>query len=118
LFKHRIVHRDLKPSNILVSKKGTKIGDFGFAYKIVANQKAEEINAPSAGSPLYMAPEVLEDGKNSSHLSDIWSLGVIFYEMLTGRLPFPAKNKEALIKLIDRIGIRTIIPEHLSLRSK
>jgi len=65
-----------------------------------------------------MAPEVLEDGRNSSHSSDIWSLGVVFYEMVTGRLPFPAKNKEALIKLIDKIGIRTIIPESLSLKSK
>jgi serine/threonine protein kinase len=41
LFKHNIVHRDLKPANILISKKGVKIGDFGFAYKIVQNQKAE-----------------------------------------------------------------------------
>jgi serine/threonine protein kinase len=77
----------------MISKKGIKIGDFGFAYKCIHNKKVEEFNVPSAGSPLYMAPEVLEDGKNSSHLSDIWSLGVVFFEMLTGRMPFPAKNK-------------------------
>jgi len=43
----------------MISKKGIKIGDFGFAYKITENQHAEEISLPSAGSPLYMAPEVL-----------------------------------------------------------
>lgn len=63
----------------MISKKGIKIGDFGFAYKITENQHAEEISLPSAGSPLYMAPEVLEDGKNSSYSSDIWSLGVVFF---------------------------------------
>lgn len=77
----------------MISKKGIKIGDFGFAYKVVSNQNADEINLPSAGSPLYMAPQVLENGENSSYQSDIWSLGVVFFEMLTGRLPFPAKNK-------------------------
>ena len=56
LYRHNIVHRDLKPSNIMISKKGIKIGDFGFAYKVVSNQNADEINLPSAGSPLYMAP--------------------------------------------------------------
>lgn len=40
----------------MISKKGIKIGDFGFAYKVVSNQNADEINLPSAGSPLYMAP--------------------------------------------------------------
>lgn len=43
----------------MISKKGIKIGDFGFAYKITENQQSEEISLPSAGSPLYMAPEVL-----------------------------------------------------------
>lgn len=57
LVKHNIVHRDIKSSNIFVSKKGIKIGDFGFAYKTI--NKTIGSNIPIAGSPLYMAPEVL-----------------------------------------------------------
>lgn len=58
LVRHNIIHRDLKPSNIMISKKGIKIGDFGFAYKQVGSNKTtvDEISLPSAGSPLYMAP--------------------------------------------------------------
>jgi serine/threonine protein kinase len=57
LVKHKIIHRDLKSSNMFISKKGIKIGDFGFAYK--TGDFSQTLNIPPAGSPLYMAPEVI-----------------------------------------------------------
>src|ERR1039458_935054 len=85
-----IVHRDIKPENILVDKKGrVKIADFGIA-KIIGGEEAGagvRRHGAAIGTPHYMTPEQGEKPQTVDHRADIFSLGVVFYEMLTGQLP-------------------------------
>src|SRR5208337_3483654 len=85
-----VVHRDIKPENVLLDKKGrVKIADFGLA-KILA-QEPQTLHLTGAkdvmGTPHYMAPEQVEHPQEVDHRADIYSLGVVFYQMLTGELP-------------------------------
>jgi len=85
-----IVHRDIKPENILLDKKGrVKIADFGLAK--ILGQEPDAFRLTGArdvvGTPHYMAPEQVEKPQEVDHRADIYSLGVVFYEMLTGELP-------------------------------
>ncbi|HEX2567692.1 MAG TPA: serine/threonine-protein kinase [Burkholderiales bacterium] len=91
-----IVHRDIKPANIMVSK-GTdiKIADFGAAFL----RKSQAVQTTAMGSPFYMAPEQIE-GKDPTFHSDMYSLGVVMYELLTGRRPFMANSLEELVQKI------------------
>lgn len=85
-----VIHRDLKPSNIMIDKEGNaRIMDFGIARSL----KAKGITGAGVmiGTPEYMSPEQAE-AKRVDQGSDIYSLGVIFYEMLTGRLPFEGET--------------------------
>jgi predicted Ser/Thr protein kinase len=84
-----IVHRDIKPENILLDKKGrVKIADFGIA-KIMGREPLFNLTETrmAIGTPQYMAPEQIEKPQTVDHRADIFSLGVVFYEMLTGELP-------------------------------
>lgn len=100
-YAHRegVVHRDIKPSNILITKnKDVKIGDFSIAHV----NKAEVTHTQPEGmmgSPKYMSPEQLSE-ENISNRSDLFSLGIIMYELLTGHHPFEAKNFSRLVNLI------------------
>lgn len=88
---NRIVHRDLKPANVLVRDDGTMaIADFGVAARLEA-VGADAKNQEVFGSPHYFAPELIR-GEPASRLTDIYSLGIMFYEMLTGKKPFLATN--------------------------
>jgi hypothetical protein len=102
-----IVHRDIKPENILIDKQGrVKIADFGIA-KILGPQREEQALTAGGqviGTPHYMAPEQVEHPRTVDHRADIYSLGVVFYEMLTGELPlgrFPAPSARGRGMTID-----------------
>lgn len=90
-YAHRknVIHRDIKPGNILLSKKGeVKLVDFGIA---VSMDEGEELtkDGVTLGTPSYMAPEQFESTKSVDKRADIYSMGVMLYEMATGKNPSP-----------------------------
>lgn len=98
--KNGIIHRDIKPMNILISKEGIiKLTDFGVARDI----DAPELTSTGAiiGTPFYMSPEQAGGGKVNFQ-SDIFSLGVVLYEMVTGEKPFVAEGSQGIISKICR----------------
>lgn len=116
--KLEIVHRDLKPSNIMIDKEGNvRIMDFGIARSLKA--KGITDTGVMIGTPEYMSPEQVE-GKEADHRSDIYSFGVILYEMVTGRVPFKGdtpfsigvKHKSEIPK--DPKEMNAQVPEDLS----
>jgi tRNA A-37 threonylcarbamoyl transferase component Bud32 len=113
-----IVHRDIKPENILLDKDGNvKIADFGLAklLDLPANIYTLTQTGQRMGTPHYMAPEQIEHPDQVDHRADIYSLGVVFYEMLTGELPLgrfapPSKKVEVDVRL-DEVVLRTLEKE-------
>lgn len=92
---HHIVHKDIKPQNILVNLKTNqvKIADFGIAVFIPYQQQIVSSSSRIEGSLPYLSPEQTgRMNRGIDHRSDLYSLGVTFYEMLTGQLPFQAKD--------------------------
>ena len=112
----KVLHRDIKPENILLNEKGKiKIADFGIA-KIAGQSDSQEITLTQTGlrmgSPHYMAPEHFENPGEIDHRADIYSLGVVFYELLTGELPIgrfdPPSFNVPMDQTIDRIVLRAL----------
>lgn len=98
--RYGVIHRDLKPENILLDEDGnTYLADFGIAQLISATQMDEELG--STGSPAYAAPEQMS-GQPPTPQADIYSLGVILFELLTGAHPFPELSELTMTQLLVR----------------
>jgi eukaryotic-like serine/threonine-protein kinase len=92
IHEHGVVHRDLKPDNIMIDDQDQiKLIDFGIARQAGARRLTFARLTKSMGTPDYVSPEQVK-GKRGDARSDIYALGVIFYEMLTGEVPFPSSN--------------------------
>src|SRR6185295_4698296 len=109
--RHGVIHRDIKPGNLLLSESGeTKVSDFGASFQ----QKLQDTTQISGvGSPAYMSPEQVRL-EPLTHQTDIYSLGVTMYRLLTGRLPYYANHQAALAHAIlykDPPAPATLRPE-------
>ena len=109
---HQIVHRDIKPENLLLDKEGrVKIADFGIAKMLGAESLVDFAESQPAGTPQYMAPEQ-KLHLRTDHRADIYSLGVVLYEMLTGELPTaklqPPSQRVRIDVRIDEIVLRAL----------
>lgn len=113
-----VIHRDIKPENILMTTDGkVKLADFGLSRILGQQNQPTELTGTHQilGTPRYMAPEQLEGSRGVDHRADIYSLGVVFYEMLTGELPIgrfamPSQKVEVDIRL-DEVVLRTLEKE-------
>jgi tRNA A-37 threonylcarbamoyl transferase component Bud32 len=113
-----VVHRDIKPENILLDTKGrVKITDFGIAKILgdISDQAPLTGVKDTVGTPHYMAPEQIESPALVDHRADIFSLGVVFYEMLTGELPLgkfaPPSQRVHVDVRLDEVVLRTLEKE-------
>jgi serine/threonine protein kinase len=113
-----VVHRDIKPENVMLDKKGrVKITDFGLAK--ILGLEAKDLRLTGAtqvlGTPHYMAPEQIEHPQAVDHRADIYSLGVVFYEILTGELPLgrfaPPSKKVAVDVRLDEVVLHALEKE-------
>merc|ERR1712018_421283 len=111
--EQHVIHRDLKPDNVLFdSQNNIKIADFGLSEEFVPGEKLNTF----CGTPEYMAPEVFKGQKFDGPKVDVWSLGVMLYEMLTATIPFPGSTWPQIIERVLR-G-KYYEPDYISEESK
>jgi len=119
-YAHRrgIHHRNLKPDNVIMGQGILKVVDFGLTHLTAGENRLGTLNTPASlmATGNYMAPEQrVRDGKVDSR-ADLYSLGVIFYELLTGRMPFgaiqpPSQVNPRIPKKVDRIALKALAPD-------
>jgi len=111
LHEHNVVHRDLKPENIMILPDGkAKLMDFGIAMDTTLRKITWSGLSQTMGTPDYMAPEQVK-GRRGDARTDIYSLGVILYEMLTGEVPFSGENVYAAMRA--KVQDCPVPPSHL-----
>jgi len=99
--QHGVLHRDLKPSNVLVDPQGSWfVTDFGLAKRLAGADRSLTESGQILGTPRYMAPEQAAGRKDLTVLADVYSLGVILYERLTGRTPFAGEDALTLLRQV------------------
>jgi serine/threonine protein kinase len=112
--QHGVIHRDIKPANILMQREGDiKIADFGSALIENPHVSQQMTQVAGVGSPAYMSPEQIKE-EPLTHQTDIYSLGVTLYVLLTGKMPFHADNSYSLLYQImhnDPPAPRTLRPD-------
>ena len=107
-----IIHRDIKPENVLIDKNGVaKLTDFGWSNYVNSN----EIRRTYCGTPVYLAPEMIKEIGHDEHL-DIWCIGVLIFELLTGKVPFKGKDEDSLNNNI--LSLKIIWPRDISNTAK
>jgi tRNA A-37 threonylcarbamoyl transferase component Bud32 len=116
--EEEIIHRDIKPENIMLTRRGrVKIADFGLAKLLSATPSGFSLTGSQQvmGTPFYMAPEQMQKARAVDHRADIYSLGVVFYEMLTGELPLgrfaPPSAKAPVDQRLDEVVFRALEKE-------
>lgn len=109
--KAKVIHRDLKPANIFLHREEdgvegdedgfvVKVVDFGVAKMLASADGAGVVTSALVGSPAYMSPEQLCAAKDLDHRTDIWSLGIVLYEMLTGNRPFKGSLEDVIKQIL------------------
>ena len=107
-----IIHRDIKPENVLIDKNGVaKLTDFGWSNYVDSN----EVRRTYCGTPVYLAPEMIKEIGHDEHL-DIWCIGILLFELLTGNVPFKGKDIDSLNNNI--LSLKIVWPKDISNTAK
>ncbi|CAK81842.1 unnamed protein product (macronuclear) [Paramecium tetraurelia] len=115
LVSHNYIHRDIKPENCLVKSNVYKVADFGFATKI--DITGRQLLRECVGTPIYMSPQILNKQQYSAK-SDIWSIGMMYYEILFGKTAWSCRDMYSLLKSIKTQPLRFPYERPISENSK